>query len=162
VRINARPEMMLNDSDQRQVQAVLSFSGAVVERVVAARSESDANTTAFPRERHSRMMVFVDQVRKYGDAKAVLEWSDRCAISKIETLSPGVGAASRLLGYLKLLSGRYRIALFGNATAYVTNSFAFADQLLAQQRLEQWYRNHCFILHKNKLGMVELWYPERS
>ena len=151
---------MLNDSDQRQVQAVLSFSGAVVERALAARSEWEANTTAFPRERHSRKMVFVDQFRKYGDAMAVLEWSDRCVISKIETLSPGAGAASRLLGYLKLLSGRYQVRLFGNATAYVPNDFAVADQLLGQDRLEAWYRKHGFVLHKNAIGLVELRYPE--
>lgn len=131
------------------------------ERASFARAEWEANTKAQPRETRLKRRVIVDQFRQYGEALAILEWSDICTISKIESLHPGIGAASRLLEYVKSLGTRYQVALFGNATAYLPDVCASTSRLLSQEQLERWYRKHDFVLCKNKLGITELWYPKK-
>ena len=125
------------------------------------RAEWEASTAFCPRTWFAgkRRLLVTDNFRRYGEAIAVLEWSSYCVVSKLESLSPRGGAASRLIAYLKTLADSHRIVLFGNATAYVPETQTVLNGLLTQSELEAWYQRHGFVMHRNSLGIMEIWYP---
>lgn len=127
--------------------------------ILQARAEWEANSTPAPRMRRQGRCEVTDQFRQYEDVIAILEWTELCVISKVETLRPHVGAATRLLQFLKSLADRHQITLFGNATAYCPDEHRSKIELLSQDQLETWYERQGFRLHRGSLGIVEIWYP---
>lgn len=124
-----------------------------------ARAEWEASTESRPRVQRQGKRELIDEFRQYGNALAVLKWGDFCTISKIESLRPGTGAATRLIEFIKSLAQKYQITLFGNATAYLPDNATTLDNFLTQDLLEGWYKRHGFQLHRNSLDGVEIWYP---
>lgn len=125
-----------------------------------ARAEWEVNSKPSPREGRRRNRLVIDEFRRYGEALALLEWTKVCIISKIETLRPRAGAASRLIEYLKSLADSHHISLFGNITAYVPETPHVLDGLLSQAELEAWYKKRGFFVHRGRSGIVEFWYPK--
>jgi hypothetical protein len=124
-----------------------------------ARAEWEANSKPAPRMRQQGRREVKDQFRQRGNVIAILEWTDVCIISKIETLHPYVGAATDFLQFLKRLATQHKITLFGNATAYRPDEQMSEVELVSQEQLEKWYEKHGFQLHNGSLGVVEIWYP---
>ena len=128
--------------------------------VAHARSEWEANSTPAYRVRRQLRHEVIDEFRMYGDAIAILQWTNICTISKIETLRPRVGAATALLKFLKSLADRYQITLLGIATAYRPDEQTSEIEFLSQEELQSWYERHAFQLHKARTGCIEIWYPK--
>jgi len=129
--------------------------------IESARAEWEADSEPCPSERRLRKSTVIDEFRRYGDALALLVWTNVCTISKLEAVNPRTGAASQLVEYLKSLADRHDIRLFGNITAYIPDLPGPQDNLLLQSQLEAWYERHGFWIHRGQ-KLVELWYPPPS
>jgi hypothetical protein len=127
--------------------------------IVAARTEWKKNSAPSPRARVLKRRVVTEEFRRFGEAIALLEWTDRCTILKVETLRPRMGAATALVEYLKRLVDFYEIPLCGNITAYVPDLPTETSNILSQQELETWYAKRGFALRRGSVGQIELWYP---
>jgi hypothetical protein len=127
----------------------------------AARAEWEAATVPYPLpHKLSYGPVVEESFRKYGDAIALLEWTDDCTITKIETLKPRCGAAGQLLEFLKRLAVKHYIRITGNPITYPPTCPLAAQSPLSQEKLESWYRKHGFHVGWTTEGVLGLWYPE--
>lgn len=107
--------------------------------ILEARANWEIATTPYPLLRKQSYGKLVEEpFRRYGDAIAWLEWEENCVITKIETLKPRSGAASALLSFLKALTERHCIRIYGNPLAYEPTCQLAAASPLSQQELEAW------------------------
>jgi hypothetical protein len=127
----------------------------------AARSEWEASTIpyALP-HKQSYGEVIEEPFRRYGDAIALLDWEDFCAISKIETLRPKSGAATRLLSFLKELATKHGIRIYGNPVVYEPTCPQAAVSPLSQGELSDWYTRNGFVVGRSSHGVPYLWFPD--
>jgi len=120
-------------------------------------SNSIPNTKLHP---IGRGVIHEHEFRRYGQAIAWLKWDGDCIeIAKFETLCPGRGAAAKLVEFLKSLADKYKVTLFGHATAYQPDEPFPQGQLLSQKELEDFYRKHGFRLRKISDEASEILYP---
>lgn len=120
------------------------------------------NTEPFPKDHYIGKKVYIHDFRQYGQAIAWLEWDEEyMEIKKIESLSLGKGASSRLLCFLKTISDKYHVRLFGNAIVYRPDPPFPEGELLTQEQLESWYIRHGFVHRKiANTGVTAIWYPD--
>ncbi|HWW00544.1 MAG TPA: hypothetical protein VNZ64_12665 [Candidatus Acidoferrum sp.] len=127
----------------------------------AAQSEWESATTPYPLPcKLSYGEVIEEPFRKYGDAIALLDWSDWCVISKIETLRPRAGATTRLLSFLKDLATKHDIRIYGNPVVYEPTCPQAAVSPLSQEELNAWYMNNGFVVGRSSQGVPYLWFPD--
>src|SRR5712671_155522 len=114
-----------------------------------ARQEWEQQTTPCPKIHYIGKKPFTEDFRQYGQAIAWLGWeSEYIEITKIEALQAGQGAAKQLIEFLKILSDKYHIRLFGNAVIYPPDPPVPFGTLLSQEQLEDWYSKLGFRLRK--------------
>jgi hypothetical protein len=126
-----------------------------------ARIEWESNSTSHAKLHPlGRGVIHKHEFRKYGQAIAWLNWDGNCMeIAKFETLSPGHGAAAKLVEFLKSLADKYGVTLYGHATVYSPDDPIPQGQLLSQKELEDFYRRHGFKLRKISNEASEILYP---
>jgi hypothetical protein len=131
----------------------------------AARTEWEATTTPYPLpHKQSYGEVFVEPFRKFGHAIAWLEWVKYnagvvCEIKKLETLKRKTGAATSLLCFLKMISAKHSLHIYGNPTVYPSTCPLAAESPMTQEALDAWYVKRGFLVGKNQNGVPYLWYP---
>ena len=134
----------------------------VISPIETAKAQWEANSLPYPLITHHRRRIITEDFRRLGDAIALLVWTDKCEVKKIESLCPRTGAASHLLRYILSLADAYEITLFGNARAYTSPHQGSCNSIMLQADLEIWYIKYGFTLHRFRVGgeeVVEFWYP---
>jgi hypothetical protein len=126
-----------------------------------AQEEWEQNTTPHAKlHRVGKQTVHEHEFRKYGQAIAWLKWDGDCIeIAKFETLQPSQGNASKLIEFLKNLSNKYKVRIFGHATAYLPDPPIPKGELISQKELEEFYSRHGFKLRKITRDASEVIYP---
>ena len=127
----------------------------------AAIAEWEAASTPYPLP-HTRSdgATVEEPFRRFGDAIAWLTWPGWCVITKIETLRPKSGAATSLLRFLKAISTKHGIRLYGNPIVYKPTCLQATAAPLSQEELNAWYAKNGFLVGRNSQGIPQLWYPD--
>jgi len=120
-----------------------------------AKQEWEANTTPYPKKHIVRPVVknipliIPELFGQFDKAIALLNWNEDCIeIRKLETLQPRQGGASRLIRYLKCLSDKYQIPLWGHARLYEPDEPFPNGPLLTKTELCIFYIKHGFQLRE--------------
>jgi hypothetical protein len=125
--------------------------------VQAAQQEWEALTVPVEgRAQRSRQRGTAEPFRRLGQAQAWVEWHEACELKKIESLSPGQGAATALLATLKGICGRHGVVIFGHAQIYQPEHPA--GPLLSQDALLAWFEKHGFLIERHEWGVSFRWY----
>ena len=128
-----------------------------------ARQEWEANTTPCPKVHTWRRGDFIVEFRKYGSAIAFLKWDNAqyIEISKFEKLPNAKRHdPTRLIEFLKMLSGKYKVQLFGNPVKYQPAPPTPIEPLRSQEDLENWYRKLGFTVQGiNECLIPQMWFP---
>jgi hypothetical protein len=126
----------------------------------SARAEWEAVTSPYPLlHKQSYGQIVEEPFRRYGDAIAWLNWQDDCIITKIESLKPRSGAAGSLLSFLKTLTVKHGIRVYGNPVVYEPTCQLAAASPLLQEELEAWYAKHGFLVGRSVNGVPYIRYP---
>jgi len=126
-----------------------------------AKEEWERNTSPHTKLHPvGRGVIHEHEFRQYGQAIAWLKWDGDCIeIAKFETLQHGQGAATKLIEFLKCLADKYKVGIFGHATAYPPDPPIPEGELFSQEQLEAFYRKHGFKLRKISNDASEIIYP---
>lgn len=125
--------------------------------IEAAQLEWEALTVpAEGRAQRARERGTAEPFRRLGNARAWVEWHGACELKRIESLSPGEGAAAHLLATLKGICGRHGLEIFGHAQIYRPEHVS--GPLLTQGQLLAWFEKHGFLLEAHEWGVSFRWY----
>ena len=143
-----------------------AFEFRIVTPLQLARKEWESETTDHPKQHfyeNGKKQGGLDDFRKYRQAIAFIKWDgEDIEITKLEKLpGAGRGAAIPLVNFLKTLSDKYHIRLWGQAKSYIPDPPRPEGPLLTQEQLEAWYKRQGFQLcTQGKPAPTWIWYPD--
>jgi hypothetical protein len=83
-----------------------------------------------------------------------------CEIKKLEIMKRKSGAATSLLYFLKAISAKHSIHIYGNPTPYPPTCPLAAASPMSEEELNGWYSKRGFLIGRSKNGVPYLWYPD--
>jgi hypothetical protein len=102
---------------------------------------------------------FKEDFRRFDNAIAWLQWNEDCIeIKKLETLLPHRGGPTQLIKFLKALADEFQVPLWGHARLYELDAAFLKEDLLAQEKLEAFYKKRGFELRKIDANTSEIKY----
>jgi hypothetical protein len=127
-----------------------------------AQQEWEAHTTPRPKNHtygKRNPEIIVHEFRQFDKAIALMNWDgNRIEITKLETLQPGQGGATRLIFYLKALAHKYHVPLWGHARVYEPDPPIPVGPLLDYEKLIKFYLKHGFQLREIDANTSEFSY----